>query len=241
MQYTRQNGSAGEQIYQILTQLDDYLSLYQQWGCDGIPRKTIDAQQTQTLLTLDGLQKQLAGCQRCKLHTGRTSIVFGEGNPQAILMFIGEGPGFYEDQQGRPFVGKAGELLTKMIQAIGLQREDVYITNIVKCRPPQNRDPESDEIAACESFLQRQIEIIHPRLICALGRVAAQTLLHTTTPISHLRGRFYDYHGTKLLPTFHPAYLLRNPQDKRLAWEDLQMVQREYTQIDKSLVTEENT
>lgn len=240
-QYQKQNAMGGEQIYQILTKLDDYLSLYQQWGCEGIPRKEIDTHQSEAPLTLDAVQEQLSGCQRCKLHKGRTHIVFGEGNPQALLLFVGEGPGFYEDQQGRPFVGKAGELLTKMIQAIGLQREDVYITNIVKCRPPKNRDPEPDEIASCEPFLRRQIECIQPGLICALGRVAAQTLLQTTSSLSGLRGRFHQYHGITLLPTFHPAYLLRYPQDKRLAWKDLQMVQREYQHVCKSLETEENT
>ena len=135
MQHTREPQGAGSQIYQILTQLDDYLSLYQQWGYDGIPRKSLAIHHVPPLFTLDALQAELTGCQRCKLHTGRTHIVFGEGNPQALLLFIGEGPGYYEDQQGRPFVGKAGELLTKMFQAIGLRREDVYITNIVKCRP----------------------------------------------------------------------------------------------------------
>lgn len=232
--------SPGSQIFQILTQLSDYLDLYRQWGIDGIPWKQ-EYQAPQHLPALETLRAELAGCQRCKLSHGRTHIVFGEGNPQATLMLIGEGPGAEEDRQGRPFVGKSGELLTRMIQAIQLRREDVYITSIVKCRPPQNRDPEPDEITACTPFLRRQIECIQPRIICALGRVAAHTLLETTTPISQLRGRFHDYHGIQLMPTFHPAYLLRNPQDKRLAWEDLQRVQQEYEKVDKSLAGEENT
>lgn len=232
--------SSGSQIFQILTELSDYLDLYRQWGFEGIPCKK-EFQAPQDLPALEKLRIELAGCQRCKLSHGRTHIVFGEGNPRATLMLIGEAPGAEEDRLGRPFIGKSGELLTRMLQAIGLHREDVYITSIVKCRPPQNRDPEPDEIAMCLPFLRRQIEYIQPRIICALGRVAAQTLLDTTTPISKLRGRFHDYHGIKLMPTFHPAYLLRNPQDKRLAWEDLQRVQQEYEKVDKSLVAEENT
>jgi DNA polymerase len=143
-------------------------------------------------------------------------------------MFIGEAPGYYEDQQGEPFVGEAGELLTRIIQAIGLRREDVYIANIIKCRPPNNRDPEPDEIAQCEPFLLRQLEVIQPKIICALGRFAAQTLLKSNTAISRLRGKFYEYHGIKVMPTFHPAYLLRHPEDKRLVWQDMQMIQQEY-------------
>lgn len=228
--------SRGTQVVRIITQLSDYVEFYKQCGFEGLPRTAPEDPHA-----LERLRNELAGCQRCKLSHGRTHIVFGEGNPQATLMFIGEGPGVEEDQQGRPFIGKSGELLTRMIQAIGLRREDVYITSIVKCRPPQNRDPEPEEIAMCVPFLRRQIEFIQPRLLCALGRVAAQTLLETTTPISQLRGHFHEYDGIKLMPTFHPAYLLRNPHDKRLAWEDLQSVQREYGMVDKSLAVKENT
>jgi uracil-DNA glycosylase family 4 len=177
---------------------------------------------------LDDLRAEIGDCQRCKLCKGRTHIVFGVGNPAAELMFVGEGPGRDEDLQGEPFVGRAGQLLTEIItKGMKLQRADVYIANVVKCRPPENRNPEADEIAACEPFLIRQIEIIKPRVIVALGKFAAQTLLRDTTPITRLRGRWFDYHGIKLMPTLHPAYLLRNPADKKLVWEDIKMVLQE--------------
>jgi DNA polymerase len=161
-------------------------------------------------------------CRRCKLHTlGRKQIVFGVGNPDADLMFVGEAPGADEDQQGIPFVGRAGQLLTKIIEAIGLTREEVYIANVIKCRPPQNRNPEPDEVDTCEPFLFRQIDVIKPKVIVALGKFAAQTLLRTEEPISRLRGRVSDFRGAKLIPTFHPAYLLRNPSSKREVWEDM--------------------
>jgi uracil-DNA glycosylase len=164
-------------------------------------------------------------CSRCKLHRlGRKQIVFGVGNPSADLMFVGEAPGADEDQQGIPFVGRAGQLLTKIIEAIDLKREDVYIANVIKCRPPQNRNPEQDEVETCEPFLFQQIDIIKPKVIVALGTFAARALLRTLDPISRLRGRIYDYRGAKLLPTFHPAYLLRNPASKREVWEDMKRV-----------------
>ena len=167
----------------------------------------------------------IGDCTRCKLHTlGRRQIVFGVGNPDADLMFVGEAPGADEDEQGVPFVGRAGQLLTKIIEAIGLQRDDVYIANVIKCRPPQNRNPEPDEIETCEPFLFNQIDVIKPRVIVALGKFGAQTLLHTEEPISRLRGRLFDYRGAKLIPTFHPAYLLRNPSSKREVWEDMKLV-----------------
>jgi len=177
--------------------------------------------------TLVSIRADIGDCQRCKLAKTRSSIVFGSGNPKADLMFIGEAPGAEEDAQGLPFVGRAGQLLTKIIEAIGMRREDVYICNIIKCRPPQNRNPESDEIASCEPFLFRQIAAIRPRVICALGTYGAQTLLRTKEPISRLRGYFIDYRGAKLMATFHPAYLLRNPQEKRRVWEDMQKI-RDY-------------
>jgi DNA polymerase len=161
-------------------------------------------------------------CSRCKLHTlGRRQVVFGVGSPQADLMFVGEAPGADEDIQGIPFVGRAGQLLTKIIEAIGLTRDDVYIANVIKCRPPQNRNPEQDEVDTCEPFLFQQIDVIKPKVIVALGTFAARTLLRTLDPISRLRGRVYDYRGAKLIPTFHPAYLLRNPSSKREVWEDM--------------------
>lgn len=171
---------------------------------------------------LPTIQTDLGDCTRCKLATlGRQKIVFGVGNPHARLMFIGEAPGRDEDIQGIPFVGRAGQLLTKMIEAIGLKREDVYIANVIKCRPPENRNPEPDEVASCEPFLFRQIESISPVVIVALGTFAAQALLKTGDAISRLRGRVYRYRGAQLVPTFHPAYLLRSPEKKRDAWEDL--------------------
>jgi DNA polymerase len=177
--------------------------------------------------TLDLVSIDLAGCTRCKLCGGRQNVVVGEGDPHARLMFVGEGPGEQEDLQARPFVGKAGQLLDKMIEAIGLSREQVYIANVVKCRPPGNRNPEPDEIASCRPFLERQIDLVKPEIIVALGKFAAQTLLGTEERITQLRGHFRDYRGIKLMPTWHPAYLLRNPESKREAWADLQAVARE--------------
>ena len=170
------------------------------------------------------LRADIGDCTRCKLHAlGRTQIVFGVGNPEADLMFVGEAPGADEDIQGIPFVGRAGQLLTKIIEAIGLKRDDVYIANVIKCRPPQNRNPEPDEVETCEPFLFRQIDTIKPKVIVALGKFAAQTLLRRETPISRLRGQVFDYRGAKLVPTFHPAYLLRNPSSKREVWEDMKL------------------
>ena len=178
--------------------------------------------------TLDMIQKDLGACRKCRLHKGRKHIVFGAGNPRAKLVLVGEAPGYEEDLKGRPFMGQAGQLLTRILRAIGLTREDVYISNIIKCRPPGNRNPEPDEIAACIPFLRRQVGAIRPRLICALGTFAAQTLLETNTPISQLRGRFHSYENVPLLPTYHPAYLLRNPGKKRDVWEDMQKLQEAY-------------
>ncbi|WP_235969727.1 uracil-DNA glycosylase [Anaeromyxobacter diazotrophicus] len=177
------------------------------------------------------VRTELGDCARCKLGPGRTKLVFGVGNPSAELMFVGEGPGADEDQQGEPFVGKAGQLLTKMIEAMGYRREEVYIANVVKCRPPGNRDPEPDEIAACEPFLKAQIAAVRPKVVVALGRFAVQTLLRDPTPITKQRGRWRDYEGVKLMPTFHPAYLLRNPPEKARAWQDLQLVMKELGKV----------
>jgi DNA polymerase len=164
-------------------------------------------------------------CTRCKLHTlGRKQVVFGVGNPEADLMFVGEAPGADEDLQGEPFVGRAGQLLTKIIEAIGLRRDQVYIANVIKCRPPGNRNPEGDEVEQCEPFLFRQIDAVKPRVIVALGKFAAQSLLKSTDPITRLRGRTFTYRGATLIPTFHPAYLLRNPSSKRDVWEDMKKV-----------------
>jgi DNA polymerase len=174
--------------------------------------------------TLTEIRDDLGDCQRCPLWSSRNHIVFGEGSPAARLVFIGEGPGADEDRCGQPFVGAAGQLLTRIIAAMKLDREAVYICNIVKCRPPNNRNPEPDEISQCLPFLKRQLAAINPRVICALGSVAARTLLNTQTPISRLRGRFHDVMGIPVMPTFHPAFLLRNPEKKRDVWADVQQI-----------------
>jgi len=172
--------------------------------------------------------EDLGDCTRCRLHKqGRKQIVFGVGNPEAELMFIGEAPGADEDQQGEPFVGRAGQLLNNMIKAMGLRREDVYIANIIKCRPPGNRTPERDECETCSPFLMRQIAAIKPKVIVALGAVAAKTLLAINAPMAEFRGRWFDFRGTKLAVTYHPAFLLRDPRQKKEAWKDLQMVMKE--------------
>ena len=173
------------------------------------------------------IRDDIGDCTRCKLHKGRNKIVFADGNPKAKLVFVGEGPGRDEDLQGLPFVGRAGKLLTSMIEAMGLQRQDVYICNVVKCRPPENRLPEPDEIKTCSPFLLRQLDVVDPQVIVALGACAAQTLLQTTRGISHFRGRWQEFGGRKLMATYHPAYLLRNPPAKADVWKDLQMVMAE--------------
>jgi uracil-DNA glycosylase family 4 len=174
--------------------------------------------------TLERVREDLGECTRCKLHRHRNKIVFGAGSAKAELVFVGEGPGRDEDVQGLPFVGRAGKLLTQMIEAMGLKREDVYICNIVKCRPPENRTPEKDEVAACSPFLLRQLAAIQPKVICCLGTVAAQTLLGTNKGISHYRGEWFDFRGSRLMATYHPAYLLRNPNAKGEVWVDLKKV-----------------
>lgn len=170
------------------------------------------------------LRDEIGDCRRCKLWKHRKNIVFGEGSSGAALMFIGEGPGREEDIHARPFVGDAGKLLTKMIIKMGMKREGVYIANIVKCRPPSNRNPEEDEIAACRPFVEKQVEIINPDVIMSLGRISSNALTGANIPISRLRGNFFDYRGIPLMPTFHPAYLMRNPKDKWLTWDDVQKV-----------------
>jgi len=174
--------------------------------------------------TLLKIRENLGECTRCKLHSTRHKIVFGDGNPKAELVFVGEGPGADEDAQGLPFVGRAGKLLTQMIEAMGLQRKDVYICNVVKCRPPENRQPEEDEVSTCSPFLLRQIDTIAPKVIVCLGAVAAKTLLQTNRGISQFRGEWLEFRGRKLLATYHPAYLLRNPPAKSEVWKDLQKV-----------------
>jgi uracil-DNA glycosylase len=175
---------------------------------------------------LQAIRADLGDCVRCPLHKGRKNLVFGVGNVNAEIMFVGEGPGADEDEQGEPFVGRAGQLLNNMISAMGIRRQDVYIANVVKCRPPGNRTPERDECDTCSPFLLRQIEVIRPKVIVALGAVAAKNLLAVNDSMSNLRGRWYDFKGSRLLVTYHPAYLLRDPRQKKEAWKDLQMVMK---------------
>jgi DNA polymerase len=179
---------------------------------------------------LEALRREIGDCTRCKLCKGRTKLVFGVGNPNADLMFVGEGPGRDEDLQGIPFVGRAGQLLTKIIEAMGLKRDDVYIANVVKCRPPNNRNPEPDEVAMCKPFLVRQVEIIKPRVIVCLGSVATQNLLATEEKITRMRGRFTEWQGIPVMPTYHPAFLLRNPDMKKPVWEDMQKVMKQLSE-----------
>jgi DNA polymerase len=217
---------------EIKEDLRAYLEYLQSAGIEALPRREHSEDEgisppqaaSRNIQTLEMIQEELAGCKRCKLHRSRRTIVFGEGNPKATLMFIGEGPGYDEDVQGRPFVGAAGQLLTKIIESINLRREEVYIANIVKCRPPGNRNPQPDEVKACLPFLFKQIEAIGPQIICALGTVSAQALLDTRATISSLRGKVFDFRGIRLLPTFHPAYLLRNPDGKKAVWEDMKQI-----------------
>ena len=196
----------------------DSLAKLSAWGV--APQKRFE--------TLTDIRLELGDCQRCRLAQHRRNIVYGSGSQTAKLAFVGEGPGFDEDRQAEPFVGPAGQLLTKIIGAINLTRDQVYISNIVKCRPPDNRNPRPDEIQTCFPFLDRQLDAIQPLFICALGSIAAQTHLNTLEPISKLRGRFYDYRGIRLLPTYHPAYLLRNAEKKREVWEDMKMLMKDY-------------
>jgi uracil-DNA glycosylase family 4 len=174
--------------------------------------------------TLEQIRSELGDCRRCGLAAGRTHIVYGEGEARARLVFVGEGPGFEEDRSGRPFVGPAGQLLTKIIQGMKLTREQVYICNVIKCRPPDNRDPLPKEIATCRTFLERQIAAVKPEVICTLGTHATQTLLNTIVPVSKLRGRFHNFQSSRVMPTYHPAYLLRNPDRKRDVWEDMKKI-----------------
>jgi DNA polymerase len=192
----------------------------------GVPEKPDGLKGASECGALNDVRMDLGDCRRCDLYKGRKNIVFGEGNPNAELVFVGEAPGADEDDQGRPFVGRAGQLLTKIIEAMKMQRRDVYICNILKCRPPGNRNPAAGEIAACEPFLVKQLESIRPKVICALGTFAAQTLLKTDVAISILRGNFHRYHDIPLMPTYHPAYLLRNPSQKRQVWEDVQKIMK---------------
>ncbi len=224
----------------MIKDLNAHLEFFEELGVDGVRREAEWRSRTQpasgahdqhvplftsSAQALKAIREDLGDCTRCKLHTlGRRQIVYGVGNPNADLMFVGEAPGADEDIQGEPFVGRAGQLLTKIIEAIGLTRADVYIANVIKCRPPGNRNPEPDEVEQCEPFLFRQIDTIKPKVIVALGKFAAQSLLRTNDPITRLRGREFKYRDAILMPTYHPAYLLRTPSAKREVWEDMKRV-----------------
>ncbi len=219
-------------------QLKNYLEMLKQSGVDFLPKAQVSpmthVEEVEAEVSVAGfsdlsdLKKVVHDCVKCsELAAKRKNVVFGYGNPKAQLVFVGEAPGQDEDIQGLPFVGKAGQLLTKIIESIGQSRESVFICNVLKCRPPGNRNPLPQEISNCEPYLIDQINLIRPTIICALGTFAAQTLLKTENKISSLRGKFYDYHGSKLLCTFHPAYLLRNPEEKRKVWEDMKMIRAE--------------
>ena len=183
---------------------------------------------------LEAIRAEIGDCQRCKLAPTRTNIVFGSGNLNAELVFVGEAPGYDEDQQGLPFVGRAGQLLTKIIESIDLKREDVYICNVLKCRPPENRNPEPDEVASCNPFLKKQLATIRPKIVCCLGTFAAQNVLQTAASISKLRGKFFDMDGMRVIATFHPAYLLRSPEKKREVWEDMKQIRGELFRLLRS-------
>jgi uracil-DNA glycosylase len=238
----------GDSVQDIIKKLRNYIELEKESGMDEIMlasviknKDIIDTLQTNQISpssekihslqdkkqALAELKEAALNCTQCGICQSRRNVVFGEGSVDAKLMFIGEAPGMQEDIQGKPFVGKAGALLTKIIEAMGIKRDDVYIANCLKCRPPQNRNPLPSEIFACRDFFLKQIEIIGPKVICCLGKFAAQTVLMSEEPISSLRGKFYELSGIKVMPTFHPAYLLRNPQDKRMVWEDMKKI-RDY-------------
>lgn len=217
---------------ELKKELGDLIKLTREYICaqqGDVPMNKL--KKAEKKVSLKDLKDKYADCRRCSLGQGRKHLVFGEGNSRAKLVFVGEAPGREEDLQGYPFVGRAGKLLDKILAAIGLQRADIYITNILKCRPPNNRDPEPREISTCQQILWEQLEVMKPKLICALGRFAAQTLLNSQERIGILRGQWFDLRGMKLLVTYHPAYLLRNPGDKRLVWEDMKKLKKEYDKI----------
>jgi DNA polymerase len=222
------SATAGEALADALGALAATLRHYRALGLTELPLGDDVLQGPEDALRSQ--ERDLQGCSRCKLCAGRSTVVFGAGNPRADLVVIGEGPGADEDQQGKPFVGRAGQLLTKMLESVHISRDEVYITNAVKCRPPGNRNPEADELAACAPFLAAQLAALQPKVILSLGSVATQALLNTKEPIGKLRGHLHSYGSLVLVPTFHPAFLLRNPgqEYKRMAWDDLKLAKREY-------------
>jgi uracil-DNA glycosylase len=229
------HGSINNPLTDVTEEIINALRFMVRCGCRGFDpsEKTIQTLESWTAIksrnrseTLNEIRNDLGECRRCKLWKGRTNIVYGTGNPHARIVFVGEGPGYDEDRKGEPFVGKAGQLLTKIIEAMKLSRDQVYICNVIKCRPPENRNPEPDEIKACFPFLKRQLKAITPDFICALGSVATNSLLEKMVFISRVRGAFFDYKGIKVMPTYHPAYLLRNPEKKKDVWEDVQKIMK---------------
>jgi DNA polymerase len=227
------NSQLREELLSVVKAIKGYvlnqesLSVGLEWGKKSQQLPQIENLTGNKEADLEKIYREMKTCHLCPLGKTRRNLVFGAGNPSARIVFVGEAPGADEDEQGLPFVGRAGQLLTKIIEAMGLKRKDVYICNILKCRPPGNRNPLPNEIGLCEPFLKKQLQIISPQVICALGTFAAQTLLKTDIPITMLRGRFHSYEGIKLMPTYHPAYLLRNPSAKKLVWEDVQMIIKE--------------
>ena len=218
-----------KELRELVDSLSDWLRYQRRLGWRGVPGKVAPKIQEKgksadKILSLEEIRAEMGDCRRCKLYGGRTRLVFGDGAANARLMFVGEAPGADEDKQGVPFVGAAGQLLNRMLTNLGLRREEVYIANILKSRPPGNRDPEPDEIAACLPFLDKQIKAIRPRVIVVLGRIAAHALLGTKEPITRLRGHWQKYHDIRVMPTFHPSYLLRMPQERRKTWDDMQQV-----------------
>jgi DNA polymerase len=220
---------SGEAMATVVRAVKQYVHYMQQIGVEELPlHVSTDAAawSSRPQVALQQLEASVRDCQRCALHRGRTQVVFGTGDATADLVFVGEAPGEAEDRQGEPFVGPSGQLLTRIIEAMGLRREQVYILNIVKCRPPKNRDPHPDELAACRPILQAQLDCLQPRVVCTLGKFASQALLQTDEAISRLRGRFHTLGEIPVMPTYHPAYLLRNPHEKRVVWQDMQAIQK---------------
>jgi uracil-DNA glycosylase family 4 len=218
-----------QELRELTAALEDWLRFQRRLGWpgtpgEGEPQAGAQPRETGRGSTLKAIREKLGDCKRCKLSQGRNQIVFGDGSPRAALMFIGEGPGAEEDLQGLPFVGAAGQLLNNLLSKLGLRREEVYIANVVKCRPPGNREPEADETGQCLPFLREQIEAIKPRVIVTLGRVATQAVLETPAPLTRLRGQWQKYGNIKVMPTFHPSYLLRFPRERHKTWEDMQLV-----------------
>ena len=218
-----------KELRELVDNLSDWLRYQRRLGWRGVPGKAAPQVQereksAERIPSLEEIRAEMGDCRRCKLYGGRKNLVFGDGPADARLMFVGEAPGADEDRQGVPFVGASGQLLNKMLRNLGLRREEVYIANIIKCRPPGNRDPEADEVTACLPFLEKQIQAIRPRVIVILGRPAAHALLRTKEPITRLRGNWQRYHDIRVMPTFHPSYLLRSPQERRKTWDDMQQV-----------------